>query len=64
MPFCVRSYKLLDESNHILYEKKGNYQSINTIEFQVPVVAKELRLVFEHPLPGGTPASLFHIIVK
>lgn len=63
MPFCVRNYKLMNENNQLLYEKEGNYQSINTIEFHEPVSIRELKVVLEHP-SSTVPVSLFHIIVR
>ena len=63
MPFCVRNYKLMNENNQLLYEKEGNYQSVNTIEFHEPVSIRELKVVLEHP-SSTVPASLFHIIVR
>jgi hypothetical protein len=49
MPFCVRNYRLTDGDGRLLYEKTGNYQSINAVRFAEPVVVKELVLWVEHP---------------
>ncbi len=60
MPFCVQNYKIMDETDEIIYEKKGNYQSRNTILFQQPVITKEIKIQFEK-LSEDIPVSLFEV---
>ncbi|HEY4064929.1 MAG TPA: FAD-dependent oxidoreductase [Puia sp.] len=60
MPFCVRNYRLRDDTGSIVYEKKDNYQSINEIEFPEPLLVKSLVLEVDHPSPH-VPASVFAV---
>lgn len=60
MPFCVRSYRIEDAGGNIVYQKEGNYQTINTITFDKPVITDKLTVHVEHP-SGNVPAALFAI---
>jgi hypothetical protein len=60
MPFCVRSYKIVDDTGKVLYEKKDNYQTRNTIRLDKAVTTKELKIEFEQSSPD-IPVSLFEI---
>lgn len=60
MPFCVRNYEIKDDKGNIVYTKKGNYQTKNTIELQEPITTIELTVLLEHP-SENVPASLFSI---
>ncbi|MBS1601132.1 MAG: FAD-dependent oxidoreductase [Bacteroidetes bacterium] len=61
MPFCVRNYRILDEEGKEVYKKMGNYQTINTIDFETPVMTRRLTIAVEHPSPE-TPAAVFEIL--
>jgi hypothetical protein len=60
MPFCVRNYEIKDDKGKIIYAKKGNYQTKNTINFKEPIITNELTVVLEHP-SENVPAALFSI---
>ncbi|TYR35133.1 FAD-dependent oxidoreductase [Sphingobacterium phlebotomi] len=60
MPFCVRNYKIVDEKGHIVFEKEGNYQSMNSIELDQPIATSALTIVMERP-SDNVPASLFSV---
>lgn len=60
MPFCVRNYKIVDEKGHIIFEKEGNYQSMNRIELDRPITTSALTIVMERP-SENVPASLFSV---
>jgi hypothetical protein len=60
MPFCVRNYRLLDDKGQIVYEKKDNHQTRNTIKLQHPVTTRKLILQAEAP-GEHVPAALFEI---
>ncbi|MEN8249860.1 MAG: FAD-dependent oxidoreductase [Bacteroidota bacterium] len=49
MPFCVRRYSISTESGETIYEKSGNYQAINRIKLDKPIVTKQLNITLEHP---------------
>lgn len=60
MPFCVRNYRILDDKNQIIFERKGNYQTRNIINLEKTISTKSLKIVVEHP-SKNTPASVFEV---
>lgn len=60
MPFCVRNYTVEGEDGQVLYCRKDNYQSRNTIEFETAVETSVIKIMVEHPSPG-VPAAIFAI---
>ncbi|WP_461533645.1 FAD-dependent oxidoreductase [Sinomicrobium sp.] len=58
MPFCVRNYRILDDSGNVVYEKKGNYQTINNVFLEYPITTGELTIELDHP-SANVPAALF-----
>ncbi len=60
MPFCVRNYKIFDDKGNVIFEKEENYQSINRIHLEQPIVTQTLTIMVEHP-SDHVPASLFAI---
>jgi hypothetical protein len=60
MPFCVRNYKIVDDRGHIVFEKEGNYQSMNRIELDQPILTSALTIVVDRP-SDHVPASLFSV---
>ncbi|WP_421918896.1 FAD-dependent oxidoreductase [Marinifilum sp.] len=61
IPFCIRNYKIYDDKDKLIYEKKNNYQTINEIKLENSISTKQLRFEFEHP-SKTTPASIFEIV--
>lgn len=60
MPFCVRNYKIIDDSDRVVFEKTGNYQTINNINLKETVITKTLTIAMEHP-SEKVPAALFAV---
>ncbi len=60
MPFCVRNYRIRDQNGHMIYEKKDNHQTINSIALQEPVITDSLVVELEHP-SAEVPAALFAV---
>jgi len=60
MPFCVRNYTLLDDKGNTVFERKGNYQSLNQIVLEQPILTRALTIKVEHP-SVHVPASLFSV---
>ncbi len=60
MPFCVREYQIFDDNESLVYEKKDNYQTRNSIRFENPINTQKLRIKLVHP-DENIPASLFEI---
>lgn len=62
MVFCVRDYAIFDDEGRKVYEKQGNYQTRNIIEFHEAVNTTSLTIRFTHP-SANTPAAVFEIRV-
>jgi len=61
IPFCVQNYKVFDQNDNLLFEKNGNYQTMNIINFGKELECSELCFRFEHP-SDSILASVFEII--
>jgi len=61
IPFCVQDYSIYDRDDNLLYEKTGNYQTINDVEFEPGIQCTELKIKPEHP-SKDFPATLFEIL--
>jgi hypothetical protein len=60
MPFCIRNYRLLDDTGQVVFEKKDNYYTRNSITFSKPVTTRKLILQAEAP-SEQVPATVFEI---
>lgn len=45
IPFTVKEYKIYDGNKNLLYEKSDNYQAVNKVVFDEPIVTDELAIV-------------------
>jgi FAD dependent oxidoreductase len=59
-PFCVQNYRLFDDQNTLIFEKKDNHQSFNKIQFEKPIFTKSLTLEVARP-SVNVPASVFEM---
>lgn len=59
-PFCIGNYRILDEHNNLVFEKKGNYLSQNTIQLERPIFTKSLKIEVQNP-SMNVPASIFEV---
>lgn len=62
IPFCVSNYKIYNANGDLLFEKKNNYQTINTWRPNQPILEQELIFEFEHP-SADIPSSVFQIYI-
>ena len=60
MPFCVRSYSIVDGMGNVVYNMENNYQSVNQIIFEDAVSTDSILVKCEHP-SGEVPAAVFAI---
>jgi hypothetical protein len=60
MPFCVRNYTIKDDLDNVVFEKSGNYQTINTIVLDKAISTKHLTITLDHP-SENVPAALFGV---
>ena len=60
MPFVIRDYKIKDGEGNIIYSKKDNYQTINTIVLPVSITTSSLVIEVNHP-SATTPAAIFAV---
>jgi len=61
MPFCVRNYIVRDDRGKVVYQKTGNYQTVNTIRLNEPLQTQRLTLEVEHP-SAQVPAAVFEVL--
>lgn len=61
IPFCLRNYKIMDTNGNLLFEKTGNYQTINTWRFDKKIKLTGLIIEAEHP-SENVPAAIFEIL--
>ncbi|UZR99167.1 FAD-dependent oxidoreductase [Chondrinema litorale] len=54
---------LTEKSAKIIIDKKGNYQTINTINFKQPLVTSQIELQIAHP-SSEIPAALFEVVIS
>ncbi len=59
-PFCVKNYRIFDDKNKLIFEKKDNHHNINTVQFEQPIFTKSLTIEVEHPSVNA-PASVFEM---
>lgn len=60
MPFCVRTYKVIDGQGGVLHACENNHQAINRIILEEPVTTDRLRIKIE-AVHGACPASIFDV---
>ncbi len=60
MPFCVKSFIIVDERGCELYKNDGNYQGLLDIVLDRPVVARSLTIKILE-IWGNAPAAIFAI---
>lgn len=61
IPFCVRNYTVKDLKGTVLFDKKGNYQAINSFKFDAKLKTKGFIIEFEKQVEN-VPVSLFEIL--
>ena len=62
IPFCVRHYRILDSDGTVIHVCESNYQGINRVSFQAPVLTAGLILELDHP-SADVPAALYGLVV-
>ncbi len=60
IPFCVQDYSIWDDQNELIYEKSGNYETLNSIRFDKPINSSELTIRLKKS-NTHIPVSLFSI---
>ncbi len=63
IPFCIRDYRIKTLSGKLLFERKGNFQTINTWKPMKDLRAKGITFEFDHP-SDTVPASIFEILIQ
>jgi hypothetical protein len=59
MPFCLRDYRLR-AGGEVIFEKRGNHQTRNTIQLEKPVNTNELSIEIL-AMNGEAPAAVFEV---
>src|SRR3546814_17404072 len=60
MPFVVRNYRIRDMDGNLLYERKSNYQTMNTLVFTPLLETFGLVVEVDHP-SKSIPAAIVRI---
>jgi hypothetical protein len=60
IPFCVKAFRILDESGRVIFEKTSTHQTIQTVTFETPLKTNRLTFEFEKRVES-VPVSLFGI---
>ncbi len=60
IPFTVKEYLIYDDNKNLLYEKSDNFQAVNKVVFDEPIVTKELNIVLTKK-DVNIPVSVFKI---
>jgi hypothetical protein len=60
IPFCVRDYRITDDSGNVVFERRGNYQTRNEIFLEKPLKTQRLCIQVGHP-SEDVPAAVFGI---
>lgn len=60
MPFCVQHYEILDENDTVIFKKRGNHQTRNSIFLQEAIHTASLKIRLQHPAEN-VPAALFEV---
>ena len=63
IPFCVREYKILDDTDKLIYQTNNNHQTINKIVLENPVTTSKIKIQCRHPAEN-VPAALFEVIIE
>ena len=63
IPFCVRTYTILDAKGDTVYACSDNHQTINDIPLKEPLITDRLTISVKHPLPE-VAAALFQIHIE
>lgn len=61
MPFCVQNYRIIDSKGNVVFQKKGNYQTINKIDFAEPLVTDQLHIELDRPSENAG-GSIFEVL--
>jgi hypothetical protein len=62
IPFCIREYRIKDDTGRTVYSTRDNYQPMNKIMFDQPFTSSKLTIECNHP-SAFIPAAIFEIIV-
>lgn len=60
MPFVVKQYKILDDCQKTIYETNANYQTRNSIIFEIPISTTSLIFRFQRP-SEQVPVAVFGV---
>ncbi len=63
MPFCVKSFEIVDDKGTVVYQTSDNHQTVKDVIFETPLQVTSLSIRLDHP-SELVPAALFGLIVK
>jgi len=60
VPHTVKNYKIMDADGKLIFEKTGNYQTLNEIILEQKISTTSIKIYLEHP-SSNVPAALFEV---
>lgn len=60
MPFCVKHYRILDDTGRVLHEETANYQTRNIVQLEKSVLVSSIHLECLET-QGGLPPAIFGV---
>jgi hypothetical protein len=60
MPFCVSNYVVKDDKGNVVFEKKDNHQTLNSIKFDQSLTTNKITIEVAHP-SDEVPAAIFSV---
>jgi hypothetical protein len=60
MPFCISNYVVKDDKGNVVFEKKDNHQTLNSIKFDQPLTTNKITIEVAHP-SDEVPAAIFSV---
>jgi len=62
VPHTVRNYRILDAEGNLIWEKTGNYQTVNELILDQTIITTSIRIFPKHPAMN-VPAAIFEVQV-
>jgi len=63
IPFCIQKYRIKDKNGKIIYERSGNYQTINFIKLEDKIKTGSITIELDNP-QTNIPTSIYYININ
>lgn len=62
IPYCIKKYQIINDQDVVVYEKSGNHQTIQNIEFVTPLITNKLTIKIDAQ-SSQVLASIFELAI-